>query len=142
MTDLEFVGLLDSPIEWVFNKNAIAGDHARVTQHLALVISGAHEAAQQTKEGLLAIAQREMNRFFPAARSATLTHSFIIREHDATLSHTVGTARLRPSQQTPYPNFFFAGDWTATGLPATIEGAVWSGQECARRLMNDVDERC
>ncbi len=141
VTDLEFVGLLDSPIEWVFNKNAIADDHARTPQHLALVISGAHEAAKQNKEELLAVAQREMRRFFPAARSAALTHSFIIREHDATLSHTVGTARLRPSQQTPYPNFFFAGDWTATGLPATIEGAVWSGQECARRLTATADER-
>ena len=134
VTDLEFVGLLDSPIEWVFNKNAIAGDAQRPTQHLALVISGAHEAAKQTKDELLAVANREMQRFFPAARAAQLVHSFIIREHDATLAHTVGTARLRPRQQTPYPNFFFAGDWTATGLPATIEGAVWSGQECARLL--------
>ncbi len=134
VTDLEFVGLLDSPIEWVFNKNAIAGDHSRATQHLALVISGAHDAAKQSKEDLLVVAQREMRRFFPAARPAVLTHSFVIREHDATLSHTAGTARLRPSQQTPYPNFFLAGDWTATGLPATIEGAVWSGQECARLL--------
>ena len=134
VTELEFVGLLDSPIEWVFNKNAIAGNHARATQHLALVISGAHEAAKQSKEELLAVAQREMRRFFPAARQAELMHSFVIREHDATLSHVIGTARLRPSQQTPYPNFFLAGDWTATGLPATIESAVWSGQECARLL--------
>ncbi|NOT61312.1 MAG: FAD-dependent oxidoreductase [Acidobacteria bacterium] len=136
VTDLEFTGLLDSPIEWVFNKNAIAGDHRRTTRHLALVISGAHEAAKQSKEDLVAVAQREMRRFFPAARQAVLKHSFVIREYDATLSHTVGTARLRPSQPTPYPNFFLAGDWTATGLPATIEGAVWSGQECARLLAN------
>jgi squalene-associated FAD-dependent desaturase len=135
VTDGEFAGLLDSPIEWVFNKNAIAGDSQRATQHLALVISGAHEAAKQTKEDLIAVAHREMRRFFPAARQAQLIHSFVVREHDATLSHTVGTARLRPAQQTPYPNFFLAGDWTATGLPATIEGAVWSGQECARLVM-------
>src|SRR5262249_19640731 len=52
VTDLEFVGLLDSPIEWVFNKNAIVGESIERRQHLALVISGAHQAAKQSKEDL------------------------------------------------------------------------------------------
>lgn len=132
ITDLEFTGLLDSPIEWVFNKNAIAGETGGGRQHLALVISGAHVAAKQTKEQLIALATQELKRFFPAARRQEPLHALVIREHDATLSHTVGVARLRPPQQTEYENFLLAGDWTATGLPATIEGAVWSGQECAR----------
>ncbi len=134
VTELEFVGLLDSPVEWVFNKNAIAGESNRARQHLALVISGAHTAAKQTKEELIALATNEMARFFPAARQAQLQHAFVVREHDATISHTVGLARLRPPQRTEFENFFLAGDWTATGLPATIEGAVWSGQECARLI--------
>ncbi len=132
VTGLEFVGLLDSPIEWVFNKNAIAGEAVSELQHLALVISGAHDAAKQTKEELIALATCELARFFPAARQTQPVHSFVIREQDATLSHTVGVARLRPPQQTEFENFYLAGDWTATGLPATIESAVWSGQECAR----------
>lgn len=131
VTDLEFTGLLDSPIEWVFNKNAI-GESKSKRQHLALVISGAHTAARMPKENLVELAINEMNRFFPAARKQQPSHSFVIREHNATISHTVGIARLRPSQRTSFSNFFLAGDWTATGLPATIEGAVWSGQECAR----------
>lgn len=134
VTELEFVGLLGSPIEWVFNKNAIAGEISQKLQHLALVISGAHTAAKQTKEELIALATREMERFFPAARQAKPVHAFVIREHDATLSHTVGVARLRPPQQTEFENFYLAGDWTATDLPATIESAVWSGQECARLI--------
>jgi hydroxysqualene dehydroxylase len=134
VTELEFVGLLDSPVEWVFNKNAIAGNFNSARQHLALVISGAHTAAKQTKEELIALATNEMARFFPASRQAQLLHAFIVREHDATLSHTVGLARLRPPQRTEFDNFFLAGDWTATGLPPTIEGAVWSGQECARLI--------
>lgn len=134
VTELEFVGLLDSPIEWVFNKNAIAGEPVSKLQHLALVISGAHEAARQPKEELIALAEREMERFFPAARRAKPAHAFVIREYDATLSHTVGVARLRPSQRTEFENFYLAGDWTDTGLPATIESAVWSGQECARLI--------
>ncbi|MGE0127066.1 MAG: hydroxysqualene dehydroxylase HpnE [Blastocatellales bacterium] len=136
VTDLEFVGLLDSPIEWVFNKNAISqngepqsASHRR--QHLALVISGAREAASKPKEELIAMADAQVKRFFPAARKQNLFHAFVVREHDATLSHTVGTARARPRHRTQFDNFFLAGDWTATGLPATIEGAVQSGQDCA-----------
>jgi hydroxysqualene dehydroxylase len=48
----------------------------------------------------------------------------------------VGAGALRPSQRTQFQNFFLAGDWTDTGLPATIEGAVWSGQECAQIILN------
>jgi hydroxysqualene dehydroxylase len=134
VTDLEFVSLLDSPIEWVFNKNAIAGETRPQRQHLALVISGAHQSAPQPKETLIALAHAEMKRFFPTARLQQPLHAYVVKEQQATISHTVGTARHRPAQQTPLANFFLAGDWTATGLPATIESAVWSGQECARLL--------
>ena len=77
----------------------------------------------------------EVRRFFPASREALLVHSFVVREHDATISHTIGVARLRLRQRTPIPNFLVAGDWTDTGLPATIEGAVRSGYECARAIL-------
>ncbi|MCI0392901.1 MAG: hydroxysqualene dehydroxylase HpnE [Acidobacteria bacterium] len=143
VTDLEFAGLLDSPIEWVFNKNAISQRGAPESgsgrrQHLALVISGAHEAATRTKEELVAMADGQVKRFFPAARGHHPFHAFVVREHDATLSHTVGTARLRPSSRTQFDNLFIAGDWTATGLPATIEGAVQSGQDCARIVLGEL----
>jgi squalene-associated FAD-dependent desaturase len=137
VTDLEFAGLLDSPIEWVFNKNAIAGQPVGKRQHLALVISGAREAAVKAKEELIEMAFGEMARFFPAARRQRPVHAFVVREQEATISHSAGTARLRPSQRTDVGNLFLAGDWTDTGLPATIEGAVWSGQECARALLTD-----
>ena len=132
VTDLEFASLLDAPIEWVFNKNAIAGDLHKQRQQLALVISGAHRAASQSKENLIEMATAEMKRFFPKARQQSPMHAYVIKEQHATISHTVGTARKRPSQKTPFDNFFLAGDWTATDLPATIESAVWSGQECAK----------
>ncbi|MBP6824580.1 MAG: FAD-dependent oxidoreductase, partial [Acidobacteria bacterium] len=135
VTDVEFTGLLDSRIEWVFNKNAISGSSQSGHQHLALVISSAHETARLNKEELIALAIGEMNRFFPAARNQKPVHAFVVREHDATLSHTVGTARLRPTQQTEFENFFLAGDWTDTDLPATIESAVFSGHECAKLLL-------
>ncbi len=134
ITELEFVGLLDSPIDWVFNKNAILGLPHR-QQHLALVTSGAYELAGLPKERLVELAVSELKRFFPSARKLQPIHYFVVKERDATLSHTVGVTRLRPAQRTSLSNFFLAGDWTATGLPATIEGAVWSGQECARAIL-------
>ena len=134
VTELEFVGLLESPVEWVFNKNAIAGAGKQARQHLALVISGAHEAGKLPKEQLIEVARREMERFFPAAQGQAPSHAFVVKEQQATISHTIGVAKLRPSQRTPFENLFLAGDWTDTGLPATIEGAVWSGQECARLI--------
>lgn len=141
VTDVEFTGLLDSRIEWVFNKNAISGSSHSGHQHLALVISGAHEAARLNKGELIELAIGEMNRFFPAAGNQQPVHVFVVREHDATLSHTVGTARLRPKQKTGFENLFLAGDWTDTGLPATIESAVFSGQQCARLVLEKVSVR-
>ncbi|QQS48056.1 MAG: FAD-dependent oxidoreductase [Acidobacteriota bacterium] len=138
VTDLEFVGLLDSPIEWVFNRSSISGMPNRTPQHLALVISGAHQPALLPKDELIHLAVNEMNRFFPEARNQNPLHAFVIREIDATLSHGVGVAALRPGCRTEFSNFFLAGDWTATGLPPTIEGAVQSGQLAARELSGQI----
>lgn len=134
VTELQFTGLLDSPVEWVFNRSAIAGTPDKSPQHLALVISGAHRAARLSKESLIRLAVNEMNRFFPAA--GTPVHAFVIREIDATISHGVGVAPLRPAGVTEFDNFLLAGDWTATGLPATIEGAVQSGHVAAQNLID------
>ncbi len=134
VTSLEFAGLLDSKVDWIFNKNAITGVAGKL-QHLALVISGAHAVSRLTKEQLIELGDQEVRRFFPVARHALLVHSFVVREHEATISHAVGVARFRPPQQTPVVNFFLAGDWTRTGLPATIEGAVRSGHTCARAIL-------
>lgn len=132
--DGEFACLLEGRIEWVFNRNAIAGKN-KDRQHLALVASGAHSLADRPKEELIELAVAEMRRFFPAAHSARLHHAHVVREREATISHTVGVARLRPQQQTVIDDFYLAGDWTATGLPATIEGAVRSGNACARLIL-------
>jgi uncharacterized protein with NAD-binding domain and iron-sulfur cluster len=91
----------------------------------------------KTKEELVEMASGEMARFFPAARRQKPVHAFVVREQEATISHAPGVARLRPVQRTDFSNLFLAGDWTDTGLPATIEGAVWSGQECAHAILTE-----
>jgi uncharacterized protein with NAD-binding domain and iron-sulfur cluster len=69
---------------------------------------------------------------FPAARAASVLRAVVVKEKHATISCTPEAERLRPGAETPLDNLFLAGDWTATGLPPTIEGAVQSGDRAAR----------
>jgi hydroxysqualene dehydroxylase len=62
-----------------------------------------------------------------------------VKEREATLSHTVESDSLRLSARTSIPNFILAGDWTRTGLPATIEGAVLSGKAAAQLIDPNAD---
>lgn len=150
----EFVALLDSRVHWVFNKSRILqslkGDGRRQTadgrlqnaedrlqktdgrQYLSLVISGASGYVEVEKEELVQIALDDLRHVFPEARNAKLVHSLVIKEKRATFSPTPGVEALRPSSRTRLENLFLAGDWTNTGYPATIEGAVMSGNEAAR----------
>jgi uncharacterized protein with NAD-binding domain and iron-sulfur cluster len=75
----------------------------------------------------------ELARLFPVA--ATLRRARVVTEHAATFSATPGVDRWRPSQASPVANLFVAGDWTATGWPATMEGAVRSGYLAAEALL-------
>jgi len=132
ITDLEFAGLRGTTIQWLFDKSRILGasDH-----YVSLVLSGAHEHVKRSKEELLAIALRDLSELLPAVRKAKLLHSLVIKERFATFSPSPEAEPLRPPARTPVPGLFLAGDWTATGLPATIEGAVQSGYTAARELL-------
>jgi monoamine oxidase len=81
-------------------------------------------------ELLVAAAVRELRALFPAARRARLLRSLVVKERDATISPAAGWDALRPGTRVREPRLFLAGDWTATGLPATIEGAVMSAERC------------
>ena len=63
--------------------------------------------------------------------------SAVLKEARATFSVVPGLDRVRPPQTTPYPGLFLAGDWTATGWPSTMEGAVRSGRLAAGDLVGD-----
>ena len=132
ITDLEFVGLRGTNVQWLFDKSRILG----ATDHcIALVLSGAHEHVSRSKEELLAIALRELGEVLPNIRNAKLLHSLVIKERFATFSPSPEAEPLRPPARTPVRGLFLAGDWTATGLPATIEGAVQSGYTAAREVL-------
>ncbi|MBI3005459.1 MAG: FAD-dependent oxidoreductase [Ignavibacteriales bacterium] len=129
----EFVALLDSRVQWIFNKSRLflkKGKYAE--QYLSLVMSGAGEFVGMDKHDLISIALEDLQRAIPAARRAKEVHSLIIKEKRGTFSPKPGTESLRPSTKTNLQNFFLAGDWTDTKYPATIEGAVMSGKKAAQ----------
>jgi hypothetical protein len=130
ITTRPFVGLWGTRVHWVFNKRGAFGDRP----YLSLVISGAREELQTPGPQLIESAVRELESVFPEARTAKLLRATVSKEPEATMAPAVGVEKLRLSQKTPYKNFFLAGDWTATGLPATIESAVRSAKKAVELI--------
>ena len=131
VTSVEFAALLTTQIQWLFNKQRLFAASGTPAGYLSLVISGAHGLIERSSEELTTMAVEEFRRLVPSARSARLRHAHVIKERHATLSAAVEVTPHRLPQETPLPNFFLAGDWTASALPATIESAVASGHRCA-----------
>jgi squalene-associated FAD-dependent desaturase len=127
----EFVALLDSRVQWIFNRTRMLNLSSRSGQYLSLVISGAGPYVEMEKEEMIDLAMADLRAAVPKARSAKVIHSLVVKEKRATFSPKPGIEKLRPPTETEFENLFLAGDWTATGLPATIEGAVISGKKAA-----------
>ena len=125
--DLPFVGLPGRAMQWVFDKRVVFG---REASHLSLVSSGAAEILAETNEALIRMAHEELLDALPDVRAARLVRATVVREPRATFSLAPGQP-ARPSTETDLKGFFLAGDWIATGLPATIESAVRSGHRAA-----------
>jgi len=128
--DHEFVGLLGTRSQWIFNKDLILSPGKKSNQ-VAVIISAARDFVDWTKNDLVQMAIADLHELLPVSRDAELVHSVIVKEREATLSHSVESDSLRPGPRTSLPNLILAGDWTDTGLPATIESAVVSGDVAA-----------
>jgi squalene-associated FAD-dependent desaturase len=128
-----FVGLLDTATHWVFNKNEIHG-LTGPGQTVATVISGAHKAAGWSPARILETAEKDLRACLPAFGAAKVLGSKVVKEPFATLSPVPGAEAKRPEPGSGMPGFSFAGDWTRTGFPATIESACLSGSLVADRL--------
>jgi squalene-associated FAD-dependent desaturase len=126
-----FVGFVGSPLHWAFDKSAIFGAAAG---HISIVSSGAADLVVQDNAALSALAIREMTRLVPAAGAARCLRSVVVREPRASFS-AAPDAPPRPAAATQLGGFHLAGDWTDTGLPATIEGAVLSGHRAAAQVL-------
>lgn len=133
--DREFAAVLDSNIQWIFNRTAmlsLAGNR----QYLSVVISGASKEVLWGKEKLVATTRSELERVIPDLKGVKLIHSLVLKEKRATFSPTPESLALRPNPLTEIKNLVLAGDWVDTGLPATIEGAVLSGHKAAEEVFS------
>jgi squalene-associated FAD-dependent desaturase len=138
-----FVTLLDTTTQWIFNKSALysdsqeAGKKESGGQYLQLVISASYDLLQKPRQEIIDLCLRELCNALPAARKAELLKATVIKEAEATFSPQPGVDHWRPQQQTSIRGLFLAGDWTATGWPATMESAVRSGYLAAEAVLRD-----
>jgi squalene-associated FAD-dependent desaturase len=144
ISDLDHAVLLDRTIQWMFHKSRIIaarnqemlspGSQANGGSYIELVVSSSRSLVEKSKTEIVEMAIKEAQEFFPHAPDAVLLKSTVIKEVHATYSPRPGVDRYRPQPQTAWPRVFLAGDWTATGWPATMEGAVRSGYLAAEAV--------
>jgi squalene-associated FAD-dependent desaturase len=124
--DIPHATLLDRTIQWIFNKH-----EGRAVQ---LVVSASRSLLEMPRADVVALAIRELEEFLPAARGATLEKAHVVKEVRAVLSAKPGMESRRPLTRTNVQNLFLAGDWTRSGWPAIMEGAVRSGYLAAEAV--------
>jgi len=131
--DEPFIGLPGRAMQWVFDKRFVFGGEA---SHLSLLSSGAASMLGRTNADLTALALADLCEALPETRSANVVHATVVREPRATFSLAPGQP-ARPGCETDVKGLWLAGDWTDTGLPATIESAVRSGHRAADLVAGD-----
>jgi squalene-associated FAD-dependent desaturase len=136
VTDLKMAACLDSPIEFLFDRTDASG--LTTGQCLVISLSAADKYIGIGTSELVPLFFDALGELFPKAREAQLVSSFVTREHAATFRATPGIESLRPSTTTATPGLFLAGAWCHTGWPATMEGAIRSGNEAASKALDFV----
>lgn len=121
--ELPFVGLLGGTAEWLFQR----GDVASVT------VSSANRFVGEAEDVLAARIWRDVAGLLSLPPAPVPAYRLIV-EKRATPAQTPAWEATRPDAATRFANLVLAGDWTRTGLPATLEGAARSGQRAARLL--------
>ena len=134
ITELDHAALLDTRIQWVFNKSRIRSEQNG--DYLELVISGSFAELHQTREQILSSALAELARFFPSVGEAKVLKSGVLKEARATFSVVPGLDKHRPAPEAG-GGLYLAGDWTRTGWPSTMEGAARSGRLAAEAIVGN-----
>ena len=139
ISHLDHAVLLDRTIQWMFHKSRLQPIRTQAGtgtagSYIELVVSSSKTLIDKSRAEIVDLALGEVREFFPAAREAILVKSTVIKELHATYSPRPGIDVHRPTAATAWLRIFLAGDWTATGWPATMEGAVRSGYLAAEAL--------
>ncbi len=130
-SDLPHIVLMDSVGQWIFNR----GESAEGEWYLQVVVSAARQLRGLGRDEVERRVIAELRERLPRLADAKLLRSRVVTEHAATFSAVPGVDRWRPLQASPLENLLLAGDWTNTGWPATMEGAVRSGYLAAEALL-------
>jgi zeta-carotene desaturase len=134
VTALEHAALLDTRIQWMFNKTRIRRDEGAKGQYLELVISASFDELHKSREEILGSAMEELASFFPGVRGARVLKAGVLKEARATFSVAPGLDAFRPMADRCGDGLYLAGDWTQSGWPSTMEGGVRSGRIAAERI--------
>jgi zeta-carotene desaturase len=126
ITSLPHATLLDRTIQWMFNKHE--------GRYVQIVVSASRSLIEMPRQAVIELTVRELGEFFPIVNEAKLERAQVIKEVRAVFTASPGLEAKRPLAATSVPNFFLAGDWTKTGWPATMEGAVRSGYLAAEAV--------
>jgi zeta-carotene desaturase len=149
ISDLDHAVLLDRTVQWMFHKSRLQpmrtkSENEQATQngsYIELVVSSSKTLIEKSRSEIVDLALSELREFFPAAGEANLVKATVIKEVNATYSPRPGIDAFRLHSATPWPRVFLAGDWTATGWPATMEGAVRSGYLAAEALARTAGQK-
>jgi squalene-associated FAD-dependent desaturase len=141
ISELEHAILLDATIQWMFHKSKLQPEKRRGPgSYLELVVSASKSLVGMQRQEIIDLALRELAEFFPLVAEAKLLKAAVVKEVRATYSIRPQLDLLRPAPTSPWPRIFLAGDWIATGWPATMEGAVRSGYLAAEAVSRDAEQ--
>ena len=135
ITRLSDAALVGRTSQWFFNCQQNSERSNDRSHYCQVVISASRDLAGRRKQDVVGEVKEELAAIWPAAREAALLRWRMVTNPAAVFSVGPGTDQLRPPQRTPVKNLVLAGDWTSTGWPATMEGAVRSGYLAAEEIL-------
>ena len=135
VTELRHAVLLERHSQWVFNRTLILEHGTPERFAYQVVISQSRDLLSRPQAEIASLVDRELREAFQVSEDVKLVHSRVITEHKAVFSPLTGSEDLRPDQATSVRGLVLAGDWTQTGWPATMEGAVISGYRAAEEIL-------
>ncbi len=133
LTDRPHAVMVGTLAQWVFRQH-FTNRSSNTDCYYQVVISASHDSRSLAKEQLVETVVGELRGSFPAAKDAKLIRSRIVTDPKSVFSIRPEVDAIRPASRTPLPWLHLAGDWIATGWPATMEGAVISGRMAAQNV--------
>lgn len=139
LTNLPHAVFVDRLSQWMFNRSSASGSDAQTSEScLQVVISASHNLEESSSEEIIRQVDAELREVWPEHSDSKRIHGRLITEHRAVFSPLSNVDELRPVQQSSIRNLQLAGDWTLTGWPSTMEGAVRSGYMAAGNIVQQL----